>query len=245
MIAGLLEGAAFLAARVQLKLKHEFPEFCINLLEQLVPNYLAPTPSAIMVGVVAAIRGSRLARRPQNRTERLPGRQLPGIRQIRRRGPRRRTARPGPRRPRKKEKLEIGKRVSCRFRLTSDIAVWPFEIAEARYESTSAPIHALGVATMANFISGLRLTLKYRGADEKDEDAGEGTEASDRPENCFLDCNVDELTFHLHGCGSGCHRSLRTDFCQLCGCILSLYRQIQCRENDSRWGWSSVERDRF
>ena len=33
MIAGLLEGAAFLAARVQLKLKHEFPEFTSNLLE--------------------------------------------------------------------------------------------------------------------------------------------------------------------------------------------------------------------
>ena len=29
-VAGLLEGAAFLAARVQLKLKHEFPEF-INI----------------------------------------------------------------------------------------------------------------------------------------------------------------------------------------------------------------------
>src|SRR5580704_4742642 len=49
MISGLLEGAAFLAARVQLKLKHEFPEFTANLLEQLVPNYLAPTPSAMLV----------------------------------------------------------------------------------------------------------------------------------------------------------------------------------------------------
>ncbi len=45
MIAGLLEPAAFLAARVQLKIKHEFPEFTQNLIEQLVPNYLAPTPS--------------------------------------------------------------------------------------------------------------------------------------------------------------------------------------------------------
>ena len=52
MIAGLLEGAAFLAARVQLKLKHEFPEFTANLLEQLVPNYLAPTPSAMLVKVL-------------------------------------------------------------------------------------------------------------------------------------------------------------------------------------------------
>ena len=33
MIQGLLEGAAFLAARVQLKLKSEFPEFINNLLE--------------------------------------------------------------------------------------------------------------------------------------------------------------------------------------------------------------------
>src|SRR5579884_3699799 len=51
-IAGLLEGAAFLAARVQLKLKHEFPEFTSNLLEQLVPNYLAPTPSVLLAKVV-------------------------------------------------------------------------------------------------------------------------------------------------------------------------------------------------
>src|ERR1700693_5648662 len=52
MIAGLLEGAAFRAARVQLKLKHEFPEFTNNLLEQLVPHYLAPTPSMMLVKVV-------------------------------------------------------------------------------------------------------------------------------------------------------------------------------------------------
>src|SRR5215203_6624922 len=52
MIGGLLEGAAFLAARVQLKLKHEFPEFTGNLLEQLVPNYLAPTPSALLTKAV-------------------------------------------------------------------------------------------------------------------------------------------------------------------------------------------------
>src|SRR5215468_5742005 len=52
LIGGLLEGAAFLAARVQLKLKHEFPEFTSNLLEQLVPHYLAPTPSMMLVKVV-------------------------------------------------------------------------------------------------------------------------------------------------------------------------------------------------
>src|SRR6478672_4471022 len=51
MIAGLLEGAAFLAARVQLKIKHEFPEFTGNLLDQLVPHYLAPVPSCMLARV--------------------------------------------------------------------------------------------------------------------------------------------------------------------------------------------------
>src|SRR3954468_4749377 len=52
MVAGLLEGTAFLAARVQLKLKHEFPEITNNLLEQLAPHYLAPTPSVMMAALL-------------------------------------------------------------------------------------------------------------------------------------------------------------------------------------------------
>jgi hypothetical protein len=55
MVAGLLEGAAFLAARVQLKLKH-IPEFTANLLEQLVPNYLAPTLGDARQGAAALFR---------------------------------------------------------------------------------------------------------------------------------------------------------------------------------------------
>ena len=50
-LGGLLEGSAFLAARVQLKIKHEFAEFTTNLLDQLVPHYLAPTPSALLAQV--------------------------------------------------------------------------------------------------------------------------------------------------------------------------------------------------
>src|SRR5215210_2034002 len=93
MVAGLLEGAAFLAARVQLKLKHEFPEFTSNLLEQLVPNYLAPTPSALLAklqppyGDPALREGQRIAR----------GSYLEAT------------------------YLERDRRVACRFRLGSDI----------------------------------------------------------------------------------------------------------------------------
>src|SRR3954447_23554337 len=60
MIGGVLEGAAFLAARVQLKLKHEFPEFTSNLLEQLIPNYLAPTPSVMLAKVLPPFSDAKL-----------------------------------------------------------------------------------------------------------------------------------------------------------------------------------------
>ncbi|MDP9033570.1 MAG: type VI secretion system baseplate subunit TssF [Myxococcota bacterium] len=45
----LLEGFAFLAARVQLKMDAEFPRFTEQLLEALCPHYLGPTPSMAVV----------------------------------------------------------------------------------------------------------------------------------------------------------------------------------------------------
>jgi type VI secretion system protein ImpG len=44
----LIEGAAFLAARVQLKIDSEFPRFTQSLLEIVYPHYLAPTPSMLV-----------------------------------------------------------------------------------------------------------------------------------------------------------------------------------------------------
>ena len=41
----LLEGFSYLAARVQLRLDAEFPQFTQHLLEMVYPNYLAPLPS--------------------------------------------------------------------------------------------------------------------------------------------------------------------------------------------------------
>src|SRR5438093_5823800 len=41
----LLEGFAFLAARVHLKLDAEFPTFTQSILETVYPHYLSPTPS--------------------------------------------------------------------------------------------------------------------------------------------------------------------------------------------------------
>ena len=46
----LLEGVAFLGARVQLKLADQFPEFTQHLLAAVQPQYLAPTPSICIAG---------------------------------------------------------------------------------------------------------------------------------------------------------------------------------------------------
>ena len=45
----LLEGFAFLAARVHLKLDAEFPRFTQSMLETIYPHYLTPTPSMAVV----------------------------------------------------------------------------------------------------------------------------------------------------------------------------------------------------
>ena len=44
----LLEGFAYLAARVQMKIDAEFPAFTQHLLEFVYPHYLAPTPSLLV-----------------------------------------------------------------------------------------------------------------------------------------------------------------------------------------------------
>lgn len=46
----LLEGVAFLGARVQLKLNDQFPEFTQHLLSAIQPHYLAPMPSICVAG---------------------------------------------------------------------------------------------------------------------------------------------------------------------------------------------------
>ena len=45
----LLEGFAFLSARIHLKLEAEFPRFTQQLLETVYPHYMAPIPSMAVV----------------------------------------------------------------------------------------------------------------------------------------------------------------------------------------------------
>jgi type VI secretion system protein ImpG len=170
MIAGLLEGTAFLAARVQLKLKHEFPEFTANLLEQLVPNYLAPTPSAMLV-------------------QALPPYADPALREGKKFG--RGSYFDATYRERERN-------LACRFRLCSDITLWPFDVRGAEYYLTAGPMQALGVPVERNAIAGLRLSLTHRMA-ARVEDEITDDDARSKPEFWFAGCRTAELPVYLVG----------------------------------------------
>ncbi len=61
-IERLLEGFAFLTARIQLKMDSEFPRLSQKLLEMIYPNYLAPTPSMAIVELTPDVNKGELSR---------------------------------------------------------------------------------------------------------------------------------------------------------------------------------------
>jgi type VI secretion system protein ImpG len=170
MIGGLLEGAAFLAARVQLKLKHEFPEFTNNLLEQLIPNYLAPTPSALMAKVLppyadAALReGRRIAR----------GSYIDAAYR------------------------ERDRQIACRYRLTSDIVLWPFEVTGAEYYTTPSQLQALGLSVGNEVLAGLKISLTHR-TTAHPENEMPAAESRKKPETWFAGCRTADLPIYFLG----------------------------------------------
>ena len=58
----LLEGFAFLAGRVQLRLDAEFPRFTQRLLEIVYPQFLAPTPSMLIAQLQPDLANPELAK---------------------------------------------------------------------------------------------------------------------------------------------------------------------------------------
>lgn len=170
MVQGLLQGSAFLAARVQLKLKHEFPEFTANLLEQLVPNYLAPTPSVMLAQVLptfgdSALREGRLIKRESyvDATYR-----------------------------------ERDRRVACRYRLANDITLWPLELREAEYLPSVAPMHALGLHPPQDAAAGLRLSFTVRSA-QRPEDEIPQDQVQAKPETWAAGLRIARLPIYLGG----------------------------------------------
>nr|WP_316643675.1 type VI secretion system baseplate subunit TssF [uncultured Roseateles sp.] len=69
----LLEGCAFLAARVQLKQDAEFPRFSHRLLELIYPNFLAPIPAMLVAQVTPVPDANLLKGQPLPRDSVLLG----------------------------------------------------------------------------------------------------------------------------------------------------------------------------
>ena len=105
----LLEGFAFLAARVQLKLDAEFPRFTQHLLESVYPNFLAPVPSMTVLQFQPDLSEGALA---------------DGF--------------PIPRDTSVKSVLGRRERTACEYRTAHDITLWPLQLVDARYLHGSA-----------------------------------------------------------------------------------------------------------
>jgi len=127
----LMEGFAFLAARVQLKIDAEFPVFTQHLLELVYPHYLAPTPSMAVVQFQPDLSEGALAE----------GIVLP-----------RDTALRGT--------LGKGEQTACEYRTAHELRLWPLELTEAEYFSHTGPVARADLAVLQASKTGLRLRLR-------------------------------------------------------------------------------------
>lgn len=100
----LLEGFAFLAARIQMKLDAEFPKFTQHLLQMVYPHYLAPVPSMAVVHFQPTLSEGSL-----NEGFVIPrGSSLRSL-------------------------IGKGEQTACEYRTSQDVSLWPLELTEAEY----------------------------------------------------------------------------------------------------------------
>jgi type VI secretion system protein ImpG len=102
----LLEGFAFLAARLQMRMDAEFPRFTQHLFDMVYPHYVCPTPSMAVVQMRPDLKEGALAAGfvvPR-------GSSLKGI-------------------------AGKGEATACEYRTAHDVTLYPLELVEAQYFS--------------------------------------------------------------------------------------------------------------
>ena len=130
----LLEGFAFLTARIQLKLDAEYPRLEQHLLEAVYPNFLAPVPSMMIVQLVPDGADPNLAHGAcVKRGSALRG------------------------------ELPRGQNTHCEFRTAHDVWLWPIEIASAQYFSHAPDLPLARLPGGNRVRSGLRIRLRTLG----------------------------------------------------------------------------------
>ena len=127
----LLEGFAFLAARVHLKLDAEFPRFTEHLFEMVCPNYLAPTPSVAVARFTPDPRQAALAQ----------GFSIP-------RGSRVRANVPGT------------NRAPCTFSTGHDVTLWPLELISLRHSTHTGDLGPIPSESRRTIRSTLRIGVR-------------------------------------------------------------------------------------
>ncbi len=127
----MMEGFAFLAARVQMKLQARFPDFTQHMLQMVYPHFLAPLPSMAIAQFVPDTDAGRLEK----------GYVIP-----------RGTALTGG--------LAVGTTTHCQFRTTQDVHLWPIRVVSVEYYTAPAQIAALRLPQKADTKAVLRLRLK-------------------------------------------------------------------------------------
>jgi type VI secretion system protein ImpG len=131
----LLEGFAFLTARIQLKMEAEFPTFTQSLLQMVYPHYLAPTPSM----TVARFRTDATAIRGMPQGVVLPAGTV--LRSL----------------------LGTEDQTNCEFRTGHAVHLLPIDLTEAEYMSSAAAVAALGLPEQRGVKAAIRLRLKAAG----------------------------------------------------------------------------------
>lgn len=127
----LIEGAAFLASRVQLKIDAEFPRFTQRLLEIIYPNYLAPIPSMLIARFLPDMNEPNLARG-------MTIERGAGMRSL----------------------LGRGDRTACEFRTAHDTTLWPIEVVAASYFSYAPDLPIPALPSGRRVRGGVRLRLR-------------------------------------------------------------------------------------
>jgi type VI secretion system protein ImpG len=127
----LLEGFAFLAARVQLKIDSEFPHFTEHLLSMVYPHYLAPTPSMAVVKLHPNYRQGVL-------TE---GFRIPRGSVLRANAGR-------------------GEQTACEYRTAHEVTLWPIELASVTHTADLGDLGELSLPGKNRLRGALRFRFR-------------------------------------------------------------------------------------
>ena len=133
-IERMMEGFAFMAARVQLELDLQYPVLTQHLLEIIYPHYLAPTPSMFI---------AKLEPDPSQGSME-DGFLLKSGTSLR-------------------SPLRAGDNTACQFRTAHDVTLWPIRITEAEYLGGRGEVVAAGVGENREVKAAIRLRLESIG----------------------------------------------------------------------------------